>query len=243
MPPTTDHPDAPELSILDETLPAVEDAADLPDDEPDTELDTEPESTEAEAPQEPEAPELEACEPPSPALEELLGEIAEAESLCSHAERAVNSAKAILKEAKAEYDGCVLKLRDLAKAVLNDQDRPLFAGLGEGEPEAAEAEEDNDPRLAEPISVLDLPAGVVSKLSEAGVETIGGLEQLREDITFDRKEWPKGIGPAKVDLIETAVVEWLAKNQEDITPEPVAEPDDAAPGAVSPAVLDGEGGW
>jgi hypothetical protein len=185
-------------AMVDTVLPVLDDAADLSDDEPVDELD--------------------AADTPSPRLEKLLAEIAEAEMLCANAEEAVNEAKAVLKEAKAEYDGCVLKLRRLAKAVRNDEDRPLFDGIEEeGE------ESDNgqyDAALKESIDVLGLPAGVVSKLAEEHVSTIGDLEQLREDITLGRKQWPKGIGPAKVDVIETAVIEWLAEHCDDGTAEP-----------------------
>lgn len=181
-------------SLLDESLPPLDGAADLSDDEPD--VDSQQQTTR---------------------LEKLLSEIAEAEMLCANAEEAVNEAKAVLKEAKADYDGCVLKLRKLAKAVRNDEDRPLFDGLSD---ESDEDDGDYSEALKESISVLGLPAGLVSKLEEENVETIGDLEQLREDITLGRKQWPKGIGPAKVDLIETTVVEWLADHCDDGTAEP-----------------------
>lgn len=167
------------------------------------------------------ADELPGSDPPSPRLEALLEEIAEAEMLCQNAEEAVNEAKVVLKEAKAEYDGCVLKLRRLAKAVRNDEDRPLFNQIKE----SGEDDGDYTALLTESIDVLKLPASVVSKLAEEHVQTIGDLEQLREDITLGRKKWPKGIGPAKVDLIETVVVEWLADNCTDGTAEPDDEDD------------------
>ena len=82
-----------------------------------------------------------------------------------------------------------------------------------------------DKLLANPLDVLKLPAGIVAKLDEAGVATVGDLEQLREDIMFDRNAWPKGIGPAKVGVIEDAVIDWLAKN--DVSETEVNDDDEA----------------
>lgn len=198
-------------SLLDETLPPLDGSADLSDDEPeDDDIDQASEADESS---------ITPLATTSPRMATLLREIAEAETLCANAEEAVTEAKAVLKEAKAEYDGCVMRLRRLAKALRNDQDRPLLDGLDAGsqvDVEASESAGDPDAQydalLASPLDALKLPAGIVAKLTEAGVATVGDLEQLREDIMFDRKSWPKGIGPAKVDLIEDAVVDWLAAN-------------------------------
>ncbi len=214
-------------SLLDETLPPLDGAADLSDDEPEGEINEPEEIEEAEAAD---------ISPPaisSPRLSTLLAEIADAETLCANAEDAVTEAKAVLKEAKAEYDGCVMRLRRLAKALRNDQDRPLLDGLDAGsqvDVEASESAGDPDAQydalLASPLDALKLPAGIVAKLTEAGVATVGDLEQLREDIMFDRKAWPKGIGPAKVDVIEDAVVDWLSANEHDDDETEVNDDDD-----------------
>jgi len=216
-------------SLLDETLPPLDGAADLSDDEPEGEINEPEEIEEAEAAD---------ISPPaisSPRLSTLLAEIADAETLCANAEDAVTEAKAVLKEAKAEYDGCVMRLRRLAKALRNDQDRPLLDGLDAGsqvDVEASESAGDPDAQydalLASPLDALKLPAGIVAKLTEAGVATVGDLEQLREDIMFDRKKWPRGIGPAKVDLIEDAVVDWLSANEHDGDEMEVNDDDDEA---------------
>lgn len=214
-------------SLLDETLLPLDGAADLSDDEPEGEINEPEEIEEAEAAD---------ISPPaisSPRLSTLLAEIADSETLCANAEEAVTEAKAVLKEAKAEYDGCVMRLRRLAKALRNDQDRPLLDGLDAGsqvDVEASESAGDPDAQydalLASPLDALKLPAGIVAKLTEAGVATVGDLEQLREDIMFDRKAWPKGIGPAKVDVIEDAVVDWLSANEHDDDETEVNDDDD-----------------
>lgn len=194
---------------------------------------------------------------------DTLRAIAEAETLCANAEEAVAEAKEVLKEAKAEYDGCVANLRKLAKALRNDSNRPLFDGLG-GDggtaPSATDpaASSDSSPSdsssvnmdsdadlhydnlLAQPLFVLDLQKGIRETLKKAGVETVGDLETLREDIMFDRKKWPRGIGPAKIDVIEDAVIEWLAQNDHDAVPSDVdGDGDDGFTDSVS----DGDGGW
>lgn len=206
----TDDGNGESAPYLDCMLPPLDGAADLSDDEPEEAVD---ETDEFDIP----SPAIQ-----SPGLSTLLAEIADAETLCANAEEAVSEAKAVLKEAKAEYDGCVIRLRRLAKALRNDQDRPLLDGLDGGEQAKADSQvdvdsqddvdEEYDALLKNPIDVLKLPAGIVAKLDEAGVATVGDLEQLREDIMFDRKAWPKGIGPAKVDVIEDAVIDWLAAN-------------------------------
>ena len=219
----TDDGNGESAPYLDCMLPPLDGAADLSDDEPEEAVD---ETDEFDIP----SPAIQ-----SPRLSTLLAEIADAETLCANAEDAVTEAKAVLKEAKAEYDGCVMRLRRLAKALRNDQDRPLLDGLDAGsqvDVEASESAGDPDAQydalLASPLDALKLPAGIVAKLTEAGVATVGDLEQLREDIMFDRKKWPRGIGPAKVDLIEDAVVDWLSANEHDGDEMEVNDDDDEA---------------
>lgn len=65
---------------------------------------------------------------------------------------------------------------------------------------------------SEPIAVLGLKETAAAKLTEVGVETLWQLEMLRKDISDGRKEWPKGIGKAKVTMIEDAILAWCAAN-------------------------------
>lgn len=220
----TDDGNGESAPYLDCMLPPLDGAADLSDDEPEEAVDETDESDIS-------SPAIQ-----SPRLSTILAEIADAETLCANAEEAVSEAKAVLKEARAEYDGCVMRLRRLAKALRNDQDRPLLDGLdgdeqvkigGQADVDSQDdVDEEYDALLKNPIDVLKLPAGIVAKLDEAGVATVGDLEQLREDIMFDRNAWPKGIGPAKVDVIEDAVITWLAANDHDVVPSDVDGEDD-----------------
>jgi len=65
-----------------------------------------------------------------------------------------------------------------------------------------------------PLSDLNLKKNVHEKLTEAGVDTIGQLEDLRAAIALGKKEWPKGIGKAKVTEIEDSVITWLTTHRD-----------------------------
>ncbi|GEM_PF-6733322 len=65
---------------------------------------------------------------------------------------------------------------------------------------------------SESVAVLGLKEAVAAKLIEAGVETLWQLEMLRKGVSEGRKEWPKGIGKAKVTQIEDAILSWCFEN-------------------------------
>jgi len=81
-----------------------------------------------------------------------------------------------------------------------------------GEPQA------NAPAAVSPdwqsvdISALGLPPSLEEKLRENGCPTIGKLEALRG--SFDGLKSIRGIGKAKIDTIEDAVLAWLSKNRD-----------------------------
>lgn len=164
----------------------------------------------------------------------ILDEIAWAEVECERAERVVMRCKRELKEAKAEYDGSVAKLRELAQAVKHDSDRPLFKQPAFTVPTDAELPPAVAPNpdlwRAAPITELGLSAKLVEKLEEAGATTIGKLEDLRAEISNGREKWPKGIGKAKITEIEDAIVTWLTKNRDSaVFGQGVVDPVAAAP--------------
>ena len=64
------------------------------------------------------------------------------------------------------------------------------------------------------INEIGLKPKLAETLLEAGIETIGMLEDLRADISQGRKKWPKGIGAAKITTIEDAVINWLTKHRD-----------------------------
>jgi len=62
------------------------------------------------------------------------------------------------------------------------------------------------------IDELGLPPSLTEKLKENGCPTIGKLEALRG--SFDGLKSIRGIGKAKIDTIEDAVLAWLSKNRD-----------------------------
>ncbi len=63
-----------------------------------------------------------------------------------------------------------------------------------------------------PTSELGLPPKLIEKLADNGIETIGALEDQRA--AFKGLRGIKGIGEAKADAIEDAVLSWLSKNRD-----------------------------
>lgn len=79
-------------------------------------------------------------------------------------------------------------------------------------PEGPSSESYQSVLESESVAVLGLKEAVTEKLIEAGADTLWRLEMLRKDISEGRKEWPKGIGKAKVTMIEDAILAWCAVN-------------------------------
>lgn len=153
----------------------------------------------------------------------ILSDLADAEAECADAERKVTRCKADLRAAKGEYDAAVEALRSLCKAVREDESKPLMPAFMAAEEKAATegaaaepeaAAEPSDSWRDAPIGDLAIPDGLIEKLFEAGIDTVGELEELRAEISQGKSKWPKGIGPAKVTTIEDAVLQWLAVNQQ-----------------------------
>lgn len=142
-------------------------------------------------------------------------------------ETEIEIAKDRLKELKEQFAHAS---EELVRARTKQEFQPrLKMGSGEGErpaqqvaahnpttsdsaPAAApDSPANSDAWKAAPLADLNLPAKLAEKLREASVETIGQLESLRAEISQAKAVWPKGIGQAKITIIEDAVVNWLAK--------------------------------
>ena len=65
------------------------------------------------------------------------------------------------------------------------------------------------------MSELGFTAGLNEKLAQAGIETMGQLEDHRAAVAESRAVWPKGIGEAKVTAITEAFIDWKNGLQED----------------------------
>lgn len=88
-----------------------------------------------------------------------------------------------------------------------EEDEDRDEGLDDDEPEG-----DEDAWRDTPLDDLGISDGVLGLLREAGVDSVGELEDLRAKIAGGKADWPKGIGEAKVTQIENAVLQWLASH-------------------------------
>lgn len=129
----------------------------------------------------------------------------------------LKSAKAAEKELieeiqkSAERGPEKMPLFDGKKSPANESQHP------QGEAAASESAEaspptDSDAWRSRPVSELGLPEKLVERLADNGIETIGRLEDQRA--SFDGLRGIKGIGEAKADAIEAAVLAWLDKNRD-----------------------------
>lgn len=189
--------------------------------------DDRPEGEPSEADEQGEAAAVANAEQPHPApapepldYQSILADIEALEDEVAIAEREYRDAKEAAKEAREIYDGKVLDLRRAIRAAKNDQDRPLLNGVKHDD-----WSDDDQVRIKESVAtatpdawrlasldVLGLPPKLAELLAENSVETIGQLEDLRAAPKGLRGV--KGIGPAKVDLIEDAVIKWLSENRD-----------------------------
>lgn len=74
-----------------------------------------------------------------------------------------------------------------------------------------------------PVSDLEISDSLLEKLYSVNVETMGELEEFRAAIANGKKEWPKGVGTAKITAIEDAALAWLSKNRDRAVFESVAK--------------------
>lgn len=111
------------------------------------------------------------------------------------------------KNAKENFEAADQELRTLIAEGFDPQAKLPFPA----EPQVAE---DPDAWRLAPLSELFLPEKLRDKLLDAGIETIGQLEDLRGQISEGKAEWPKGIGTAKVTAIEDSVLSWLTDHRD-----------------------------
>jgi hypothetical protein len=135
------------------------------------------------------------------------------------------------KTAKERFEAALDNLTRIAER--GPERMPLFDGRGgDGEssatqpPQAGASEASESDATAdtantiadanawrkEPIESLGLPPKLADRLEEAGISTIGELEDKRA--AFNGLRGISGIGPAKVTVIEDAVIGWLSKNRD-----------------------------
>lgn len=94
-----------------------------------------------------------------------------------------------------------------------DAANPPAAIPDASQPAAASVTIENDAWKSAPLADLGLPPKLAEKLAEV-VDTMGQLENMRAEISLGKRTWPKGIGAAKITIIEDAVVKWLTANRD-----------------------------
>lgn len=99
--------------------------------------------------------------------------------------------------------------KEEAKALPTTPASPSEGAAGATTDRAAPAA---DAWRATPIDALGLPPKLTEKLADSNITTIGALEDLRG--SHGGLSSIKGIGPAKITLIEDAVMGWLTENRD-----------------------------
>lgn len=135
---------------------------------------------------------------------ELLEEIRAKQGEIDDANRVLLSLEEETKEAKAQWEQRVAELGCLIRR--RDEKLPLFDKKSLA---AADEPGDESWRLVD-IDQLALGSSLTEKLREAGINTIGELEDQRAIGLTEIK----GIGQAKVTKIEEHVVDWLTRNRD-----------------------------
>lgn len=128
--------------------------------------------------------------------EDRLIEIENAEQACISAESVMLDLKEQLKHAKSEYEGCVDRLRRLARAWHNDKDRPLL-NLDEkpDRPWAGVSLE----------NIEGITDSQMRKLADANLHTVGDVATFTETGELVDIE---GIGPKAAESIGEALAEF-----------------------------------
>lgn len=136
-------------------------------------------------------------------MDEILEAIEEAELAVRHKEFELHQAKDVVKMCKAAMDDAVLRLRELCRARYADEERPLL-NMANGE--------SSNPERWRTVAVTELkiPNGIITKLHEAKITTIGDLADWGEGGNL-LTDIP-GVGPSKAEAIEEAMTEFWSDN-------------------------------
>lgn len=152
-------------------------------------------------------------EPPSKAPE-WLAAIKRARREVAITKAAWLEAKDVASSAKKEYEAAQNKMN---RVIDGERPLPVIDAIEAVEvadpPAVVEAAVPDDAWRSVSIDQLGLPAKLCDKLRENDIATIGQLEDLRgrAGIAGAGLRSIKGIGKAKVDAIEDAVISWLSR--------------------------------
>ena len=153
------------------------------------------------------APEKAADDPSAEAV--LLAEIKAKQAEVDVVKRELDYRKEEVKELKADWE---MKVAELASIIKEEPEHlPLFDGQKkQAEPVV------NDAWRSASINELALGVAITNALLESDITTIGRLEEVRAegDIAGMGLRSIKGIGEAKAQKIEEAVLDWLTRNRD-----------------------------
>lgn len=148
-------------------------------------------------------------------------------------------------DAKKVFDGLVEQLLELIRKVKNPPSMPLFDGV----PEPNRASSETDVTCTEPQAwrsvplseaLVGLPEAIVTSLNESNLQTMGELADWTAAYGGRNKLTDiAGIGPAKAEKIEQALVDFWAR-QKAVQDEPRSDDSETASGPDGDA--DSEGG-
>jgi hypothetical protein len=162
-------------------------------------------------------------ETPLSPLEEMVEietEYGVTESKLIHHQSEINACKALLKALTQRMRECVRRAKDGAT-------RDLFADPPQTPLDAPKGDADPDAWRAAPIASLDIPKGMIRKLTESGISTVGKLaDWTAEGNPLDTL---KGIGPAAAERIIDASIAFHVRRA------PAAPSSKASQNAPAPA--------
>lgn len=153
----------------------------------------------------------------APPEDDVITRIMAAERECQDAEELMEEAKAEAKAAKDKYDNAVLRLRKLCRVARSaTSPGPLFEKPEDGPPP-----QENDGWRQVPIqeAIGDaVSGGTIEKLQEAELTTVGKLADFCEKQGQAGHQRPlctiKGIGEAKAEAIELALVKFHERRKQ-----------------------------
>lgn len=175
---------------------------------------------------------------------ESLQRIADAEQRLNRAEEKEKDAKVEAREAKAEKERLRKELHRIIKEETEADGNSLFSPRARSAPEPSAngvhvpAPDEDDSWKTVPLSSLALPGGIIKKLADAGIETMGHLVAYQEP---SESGWVKkltdlaGIGEWAVVKIDAATQQFWSERNRAIAERTVAEVADATAVPSEPA--------
>jgi len=149
-----------------------------------------------------------------------ISEISRMETKCQERESDYLEAKKDASEKKDLFEGAVAELRQAVRKLTEPM--PLFDGKnGQGNGQAPAAGQQDEAWKEIPLkeALPDLPEGLLAKLADAEIETMGQLVAFQEKKPLDSL---KGIKEKAIDKIEAAAAKFWEKRQADGLSQPGA---------------------